>query len=146
MAERDPLVGFKYSIDVAGHVRGYFLECSGLGSESELIQHSVVGDKGIEEILMIPGRLKWDQIKLKRGITDRMDIWNWRKLVEDGKMEQARTNGSVIMYNQQGEPVAQWDFVNAWPTKVTGPELKADSNAYVVEEMTIVHEGIKRIS
>ncbi len=146
MAERDPLVGFKYRIDVAGQVTGYFTECSGLGSESELIEHKIIDDKGNEEIRMIPGRLKWDQIKLKRGITDRMDIWDWRKLVEDGNMDQARTNGSVIMYNQLGEPVAQWDFVMGWPTKVTGPELKADSNAYVVEEMTVVHEGIKRVS
>jgi phage tail-like protein len=42
--------------------------------------------------------------------------------------------------------VAQWDFENGWPMKVTGPELKADSNAYGVEELTIVHEGIRRVS
>jgi hypothetical protein len=28
---------------------------------------------------------------------------------------------------------------------VTGPDLKADSNAYGVEEITIVHEGIVRV-
>ena len=53
-------------------------------------------------------------------------------------------NGSVIMLNQELNPVAQWDFENGWPMKVTGPELKADSNAYGIEELTIVHEGIIR--
>ena len=87
MAERDPLVGFQYMIEVSGVITGYFTECSGLGSENELIEHKVIDDKGVEHIQMIPGRLKWDQIKLKRGITDNMDIWDWRKMVEDGKMK-----------------------------------------------------------
>jgi phage tail-like protein len=146
MAERDPLVGFQYRIDVSGTITGYFTECSGLGSEHELIEHKIINEQGNEEIRMLPGRLKWDQIKLKRGITDNMDIWDWRKLVEEGKMSEARMNGSITMLNQELNPVAQWDFENGWPMKVTGPELKADSNAYGVEELTVVHEGIRRVS
>ena len=146
MAERDPLVGFQYRIEVSGIISGYFTECSGLGSEHELIEHKIINEQGNEEIRMIPGRLKWDQIKLKRGITDVMDIWDWRKLVEEGKMADARMNGSIIMLNQELSPVAQWYFENGWPMKVTGPELKADSNAYGIEELTIVHEGIRRVS
>ena len=128
MAERDPLVGFQYLIEVSGIISGYFTECSGLGSETELIEHKIINEKGNEEIRMLPGRLKWEQIKLKRGITDELDIWDWRKLVVEGKMEDARMNGSIIMLNQQLEPVAQWDFERGWPLKVTGPELKAESN------------------
>jgi phage tail-like protein len=146
MAERDPLVGFQYRIDVSGTITGYFTECSGLGSEHELIEHKIINEQGNVEIRMLPGRLKWDQIKLKRGITDNMDIWDWRKLVEEGKMSEARMNGSITMLNQELNPVAQWDFENGWPMKVTGPELKADSNAYGVEELTVVHEGIRRVS
>ena len=145
MAERDPLVGFQYRIEVSGVITGYFTECSGLGSEHELIEHKIINEQGNEEIRMLPGRLKWDQIKLKRGITDSMDIWDWRKMVEEGNMEQARMNGSITMLNQQLKPKAQWDFEFGWPMKVTGPELKADSNAYGIEELTIVHEGIRRV-
>ena len=146
MAERDPLVGFQYRIDVSDQITGYFTECSGLGSEHELIEHKIINEQGNEEIRMLPGRLKWDQIKLKRGITDSMDIWEWRQKVEEGRMEAARQNGSIIMTNQEQVAVAQWDFENGWPMKVTGPELKADSNAYGLEELTIVHEGIRRVS
>lgn len=147
MAEsQDPLVGFQYRIDVAGKVVGYFTECSGLGSETEIIEHKVVDDKGMEATRKVPGRLKWDNIKLKRGITDAMDIWDWRKEVEDGNVLSARTNGSIIMLDQTYSPVAQWDFEKGWPSKVTGPELKADSNAYGIEEVTIVHEGIHRVA
>ena len=40
---------------------------------------------------------------------------------------------------------ARRDFVNAWPSKVSGPDIKADGNEYGIEEMTIVHEGMKRV-
>jgi phage tail-like protein len=144
MALRDPLVSFQYKIDVGGTITGYFTECSGLGSETELVEHKIQ-EGGVDIIQMLPGRLKWEQIKLKRGITDELDFWDWRKLVEDGQMSNARMNGSIFMLDQEGNEIAQWDFENGWPVKVSGPDLKADSNAFGVEEISIVHEGIKRV-
>jgi phage tail-like protein len=146
MAEtRDPLVSFHYGIEVQGVVKGYFTECSGIGSEHELIEHKVVDEKGRESIQKIPGRLKWENITLKRGITGDMDIWKWRDEIVKGQVEDARHSGSVIMYNQALEEVARWDFQNAWPLKVSGPSMKADSNEFGVEELVIVHEGLERV-
>lgn len=144
MAQRDPLVGFHYAIEVQGVVSGYFTECSGVGSEHEIVEHKVVDAKGRESIMKIPGRLKWQEITLKRGITDNMDIWDWRDQVVEGKVDDARRNGSVVMFNQKLEEVARWNFKNAWPSKVSGPTMKADSNEFGIEEMVITHEGIYR--
>jgi phage tail-like protein len=143
--DSDPLVSFHFGIEVQGQIKGYFTECSGLGSETEVIEHKVVDEKGHEFIQKIPGRMKWQDISLKRGITKEMDVWAWRKLVEDGNVEGARRNGSIVMFNQAFQEVARWDFVRAWPTKVTGPSLQADSNAFGVEEMTLAHEGLTRM-
>lgn len=143
--DSDPLVSFHFAIEVQGQIKGYFTECSGLGSETEVIEHKVVDEKGHEFIQKIPGRMKWQDISLKRGITKEMDVWAWRKLVEDGNVEGARRNGSIVMFNQAFQEVARWDFVRAWPLKVTGPSLQADSNAFGVEEMTITHEGLTRV-
>jgi len=144
--ETDPLVSFSFALDIQGAVGGFFSEISGLGSENEVAEHKVMGEDGHKQIVRkIPGRLKWGDITLKRGITNIVDVWQWRKLVEDGDIEGARKNGSIMMYDQSGTLVAQWDFVNAWPSKVTGPSIQADSNALGIEEMTIVHEGITRV-
>lgn len=140
----DPGVGFHYVVDIGGKVTGYFTECSGLGSEHEVIEHKVVDDKGKPLIEKVPGRMKWTDVTLKRGITDSMQIWDWRKLVEDGKVEDARLNGSITMVDQELKPIAQWDFERAWPTKVTGPSLKSDSNEIGIEELVITHEGMIR--
>ena len=144
MANRDPLAVFHYGVEVQGEVTGYFTECSGIGSENELIEHKVVDDKGRESIHKIPGRLKWQDITLKRGITNNMDIWDWRELIVNGQVEDARRNGSVIMYNQKLEEVARWNFENAWPLKVSGPSMKSDSNEFGIEELVITHEGLYR--
>lgn len=147
MAEsKDPLVGFHFALEIQGVVTGFFTEVSGLGSEHEIIEHKVVDESGREIVHKIPGRLKWQDVTFKRGITANMDIWKWRKQVEDGDVESARANGSVVMFDQHLEEVARWNFENAWPTKVTGPSLKSDSNEIAIEELTISHEYINRVS
>ncbi|MCA9922402.1 MAG: phage tail protein [Anaerolineales bacterium] len=140
-----PLVGFHFSVDISGVVSGYFTECSGLGSEQEVIEHKVVSEKGMEVVLKIPGRLKWENITLKRGITSNMDIWDWRKQVEDGEVEAARKDGSITMFDQTLKEVARWNFERAWPVKVSGPQVKSDSNEISIEELTIAHEYIVRV-
>ncbi len=141
----DPLAGFQYALDIGGKVSGFFQDCSGIGSEHEIIEQKLTDANGRPFIQKLPGRMKWNDVTLKRGITGEMDLWKWRKLVEDGEVDKARTHCSVVMMSRAGKPVAQWDFVNAWPSKVSGPELKSDSNDYGVEELVIVHEGMTRI-
>ncbi|MCL4870161.1 MAG: phage tail protein [Anaerolineae bacterium] len=141
----DPLVSFHFAVDIQGVVQGFFTECSGLGSETEIVEHKVVKD-GVEVVMKIPGRLKWENIVLKRGITSNMDIWTWRKQVETGDVAGARRDGSIVMFDQTLSEVARWNFVRGWPSKVTGPSVKSDSNEIGVEELTITHEYIERVS
>src|SRR5690554_2741399 len=102
MASRntDPLVGFHFKVDVSGTIAGFFTEVSGLGSETEVIEHKIVNEGAIDFVQKIPGRLKWGDITLKRGITEQMDMWEWRKKVELGDIQGARKNGSIMMFNQ----------------------------------------------
>ena len=141
--EGDPIVGFNFGLELSGVVQGYFTEVSGLGSENEVIEHKITKE-GKEIVRKIPGRLKWGDITLKRGVTSTMDMWEWRKQVEDGNVDKARKSGTITMYDQEGKAVAKWEFERAWPSKLTGPSLKSDDNAVAVEEMTIVHEYIQR--
>jgi phage tail-like protein len=141
----DPLLGFNFKLEVQDKVKGYFTEIGGLSSEHEIIEHKVVDQQGRDLILKIPGRLKWGDITLKRGITSSMDIWDWRAEVEAGDMGAARRNGSVTMFDTTGAPKAKWDFTLGWPAKVSGPTFKADSNEFGVEELVIVHEGATRV-
>ena len=141
----DPMIGAHFEISV-GAVTGYFTEVSGLGSESEVVEHKIIAKGAKESIIRkIPGRLKWGDIVLKRGITKNLDMYNWRKQVEQGKVEAARLDGTIIMYDQTMTPIAEWTFTKGRPSKISGPSLQSDGNAVGVEELTVVHEGIKRV-
>ena len=142
--EEDPLLGFNFMLEIGDKVAGYFTECSGIGSENEVIEHKVVDKSGHEIVRKIPGRLKWTDISLKRGITSNLQIWKWREQVVQGKMSDARQDISITMMDRGYEPIAIWNFSKAWPSKVSGPAFKSDDNSFGVEEVTIVHEGMYR--
>lgn len=142
----DVLISNNFAVEVGDIITGYFAEVSGLGSENEVAEQKIIGEGGIEIVRKIPGRLKWGDITLKRGITTNMDLWDWRKMVEEGKVADARMDGSIIMYDQEGTEVARWNFERGWPSKISGPSAKSDSSEIVVEELTIVHEYIERVT
>jgi phage tail-like protein len=148
MAEReDPLVAFKFGLEIEGKLSGYFTQVSGIGSETEVIQQKVVNSETGETIIQqIPGRLSWTPVTLKRGVTSSMDIWIWRQSVVEGKIDEARTNCSIVAFAQDNSEIARWNFENAWPSKVVGPEMDAGSTNYMIEDVTIVHEGVLRVS
>ena len=145
MPEKDPLVSAWFGVEFQGQISGAFRECTGLGSESEVVEYKASGPKGEYVIKKVPGRMKWNNITLKRGITDAMDMWKWRKMIEEGKIDDARKNGSVVMMNQQGQEVARWNFVSAWPSKLTGPTANASNNEVGIEELELTHEGYERV-
>ncbi len=146
MADReDPLVGFHFGLEVEGTLAGYFTHVGGLGSETEVVEHKVISGGKKEEVQMLPGRLKWNPITLKRGVTSSLDIWDWRQMVVEGKMKDARKPASIIAYDSTGTPIARWNMSNAWPSKVTGPEFDSTSGNIMFEEVTIVFEGVVRV-
>jgi phage tail-like protein len=144
MATKDPAVSTWFGIEFQGQIAGAFRECSGIGSEHEVVEEKASGPKGEPVMRKIAGRMKWNDITLKRGMTDDMDMWKWRQLVEEGKIDEARKNGTITSYDAQGRVVAKWDFINAWPSKISGPAPNAGSNEIAIEELTLTHEGSKR--
>ena len=75
--EEDPLLGFNFLLELEGAAASYFTECNGIGSEHEVVEHKVIDTQGHETIRKIPGRMKFTDVTLKRGITSEMDLWKW---------------------------------------------------------------------
>lgn len=140
-----PLVGYHFYVEVQGKLLGAFREASGLTSESEKIEYKASGPKGEEILLSQPGRTKYPDIVLKRGLTSNMDMHTWRKEIEDGKFKDARKNGSIVLYDQAHTELARWNFENAWPTKLEGPSLNSGNNEVAVESLTLAVTRTTRV-
>ena len=144
MAERDPLIGAHFALEVQGVVSAFFSQASGFNNSSEVVDHVAVDANGRSVKQKIPGDLTWDDLTLNRGITDDLALWNWRQQVIDGDVVGARKDGSVIMYNQASQEMARFNFTNGWPSGWKGPDVSSEDQSVAIEEITIAHEGLVR--
>jgi phage tail-like protein len=62
--------------------------------------------------------------------------------VIDGKIDEARKNASIVLFDYSLGEIARYNLTNCWPSKVSIATLQAGSNDVLMEECTIVHEGI----
>ena len=144
MAEKDPLNASYFMVDVPGVTNAHFREATGFTTENNVITTPYSGKDGKVIQKQIPGTLKLTPITFKRGLSDNLDLWKWRKLVEEGNIKEARKNVSVVAYSTDNKEVARWTLEAAWCSKLTGPTLDAKSNEVGIEDITIVFEAYKR--
>ncbi len=142
---RDPFRGYMFRIEIAGIQRAGFREVSGLDSSQDPIDYREGTDKSFTT-QKLPGLKKFSNIVLKRGITDDMDLWKWRKQVMDGKIKDARKHGSIILMDDEGNDKIRWDFTDAWPSKYSISGFNATGNEVAIDTLELVHEGIDRTS
>lgn len=120
---KDPLTTFLFGLRIEAGIgdlgagTAFFKSVSGLSSETEVIDFQEGGVNGT--VRKIPGRLKYTNIILKRGITADKSVATWRKLVEDGLFEQARKNGTITLVDKSNKEIARWAIINAWPAKIS---------------------------
>jgi phage tail-like protein len=145
MAERDPLIASHFALEVQGVVSAFFREASGFNNTSQVVTHQAVDAQGRSIVQKIPGDLTWSDLVLRRGITDDKGLWDWRQKVIDGKVNEARANGSIIMYNQEHTEIARFNFKNGWPSAWKGPDVNAMEQSVAIEEISIAHEGLERV-
>ena len=89
----------------------------------------------------MPGQRKFSNITLKRGtFKSDNEFYRWFNTVSLNTIE--RRNLTVALLNENHEPVIVWKVKNAWPTKITPTDLKADGNEIAVESIELAHEAL----
>lgn len=119
---------------------GGFKSVSGMDSETEVIEFKQGNDMVVRKK---PGRTTYANIVLERGYTATDDLWQWRKNIEQGKID--RRAGSVIILDQDGETeIGRYNFYEGWPCKWYVPDMDADSSAMAIEKVEIAVELVER--
>jgi phage tail-like protein len=136
----DPYRGFNFMVEIDGITQAGFQECGGLDASTDPVDYREGTDPN--HVRKLTGLNKYVPVSLKRGITDSDELWKWRQTVIDGKAE--RRNGSIILLDETGAEKLRWNFVNAWPSKWTGPALNSTSNSVAIEALEITHEELKK--
>ena len=141
---RDPYLNYRFIVEIAGMPQANFCEVLLPESASDVI---AVRD-GTESSFTVrkqAGLVNYGTLILKFGLTSSLDLYNWRKMIEQGKVNSNRRSMAVVLLDEEGKDVARWEFTNAWPSKYKGPDLNAQANEMAIETLEIVFESMQRV-
>jgi phage tail-like protein len=149
----DPVGGWNFTVSLLGSTTtagavlsalakpfaAGFSECSGLEASMTVEDYREGGRN--DTVLRFPGRISWSPIRLRRGMASSEEIWNWYDAFLQGRGE--RLDGVITLLDEHGEPVRIWRFDRGIPSRWAGPAMNAGQSGVAIEELEIVHEGIR---
>lgn len=134
-----PLPKFYFQVKL-GDTEVAFQEVSGLDIEAQIIEYRHGNSKEFSTIKM-PGIKKTGNVTLKKGVFVKDNaFWDWFSQINMNTIE--RKTVVISLLDEGGNPTMVWTLNNAWPTKITGTDMKSDGNEVAVETIEVAHEGL----
>ncbi|MCX6853930.1 MAG: phage tail protein [Verrucomicrobia bacterium] len=135
-----PAFHFEVTIGAAGALKGSFSEVTGLNSETQVIEYRH-GNSPIYSPIKMPGITKVGNVTLKRGIfKSDNSFWDWFSSIQQNTIK--RQNVVIALLDEKKATTMQWTLTNAWPTKLTGADLKSDGNEVAVNTIELAYETL----
>ena len=138
-ARVDPYGNFNFLVEISGTTLAGFSECTGLSSEVGVIEYREGGDIRVRKL---PGLGRFGDITLKRGVANTDELQKWHRNILNGVPD--RRNLSIVLLDNQRQPVVRWNVSDAFPRKWEGPDLIAKGNDVAIETLILCCEGIER--
>ena len=134
-----PMPRFHFQVKWDSEVMS-FQEVSGLDVEAQPIEYRHGDSKEFSTISM-PGLTKSSNVTMKKGIFKSDNkFWDWFSQIKMNTIK--RLPVTISLLDEGGAPTMVWTLANAWPTKITGTDLKSDGNEVAIESIEIAHEGL----
>ncbi len=132
----DPLATFRFSVDIGGkNWLGVFTECS-LPPIEWNVEEIKEGGRN-DYIHQIIGHRKAGKVTLKHGLTRKFELMSWYAEMMDENYKNYKKSVTITMLDSEHKPVLRWNLQNAFPTKVTWPELKTGDNAVAIQTLEL---------
>lgn len=132
-----PLPRFAFQVEWGG-VSFAVQEVTGLDAETQAVEYRHSDSKTYAPIKM-PGIQKMSQVTIKKGIFVKDDrFWNWYNEIKMNTI--SRQVVKIQLLDENGAMQMQWELQNAWPSKITGTDLKSDANEVAIESIDIAYE------
>lgn len=136
-----PMPKFRFEVDLGSELKSVaFQEVSGMDKEVQVIEYRHSNSTLFSPIKM-PGIAKYGNVTMKRGVfVNDNNFWKW---MDEIKMNTIKRRTVLIkLLDESGKVTMQWQLNNAWPTKITGTDLKSDANEVAVDTLEIAHEQL----
>lgn len=134
-----PLPKFHFEVKWGDQIL-HFQEVSGLDIEAQPIEYRR-GDSAQFSVTKMPGLKKYSDVTLKKGVFKGDNkFWDWFNGIKMNTLQ--RVPVTISLLDEAGAPTMVWTLANAWPTKISGTDLKASGNEVAVETIVVAHEGL----
>lgn len=143
LAEFDPIATYAYHVEIDSITVAQFKQVTGLSISVGVIEHRANKLMGQPIMKKLPGAVKFDDIVLSRGKVADQAFWSWIKLVQDGKISEARKSGSIVLFDYAHGEINRFNFEQGWPSKIEVGKLEAGSDSVLLETVTITHENLR---
>jgi phage tail-like protein len=88
-------------------------------------------------IHQLPGQRKPSKVTLTHGLTRQFILQEWYEEMMSENFEGFMKTVTINLLDSQGKPVMRWNLYNAYPVKVTWPDLKTSDNAVAVQTLEL---------
>ncbi|HCB50189.1 MAG TPA: hypothetical protein DEP47_11880 [Chloroflexi bacterium] len=134
----EPVANFRFGISVDDNrdYVGMFTECKLPDIEWDIQQVKEGGRN--DYIHQLPGQRKPSKFTLKHGLTKQFILQEWYSEMMSENFEGFMKTVTINMLDSQGRAVMRWNLYNAYPVKVTWPELKTSDNSVAVQTLELV--------
>jgi phage tail-like protein len=139
---KDPYRNFRFRVEIDGISVASFSDATVPDSTTDSVDYREGTDPTYQRKLS--GLTKYGSLTLKKGLTDSMDLYNWRKQVEDSGASKARKSISLVLIDEEGNDSSSWNIHEAWPTKYSSSGFEAKGNAVMIETFELALEKIER--
>jgi phage tail-like protein len=136
----DPYKNYNFLVEIDNVKSAGFSICIIPDASVDVIEYREGGD-AVTGVRKLPGRVKYSNLVLKRGMTDSQDLWTWFNNVVTGVSDTRQV--TVILQDDTRNPVIRWTFYNAWPTKYESSPLQGKGNEVAIETLEIAHERME---
>lgn len=139
-----PYRNSRFLLEIENVVRAGFSECRLPSARTEVVEYRE-GNETRRTTRKLAGLNEYGPLVLKGGVArDSMALFDWYRLVADGKLDEARTTVAVVLQDEEGSPGARWEFRNAWPCRYDAPRLDANGDGVAIQTVEVAHEGFER--
>lgn len=139
-----PLRGARFLLEIDGVAKAGFSRCRLPDSTTDVVEYREGNEPSTPRKLA--GLTEYGPLELRYGVaTDGLELSEWRELVEQGKVDEARRSIAVVLLDEEGQPAARWELRNAWPTRYAPPTLDASRAAVAIETLDVACEGMRRV-
>ena len=136
-----PLPKFYFSVTLGDNDAVNFQEVDGLESETQSIEYRH-GNSPIFYPIKMPGIGRVGNVTMRKGIfVNDSSFWDWYNEIKMNTI--ARRTIVISLLDESGAPKTTWTLNNAWPTKITGTDLKSEGNEVAVESIELAYETLE---